>query len=42
MKIGIIRSSLVYDLTPYFLGVSAGSKQIRLGLIWWHVVVMWS
>jgi len=40
MKIGLIKSSKVCGSGNYILGVAWGGRQIRIGLIWWHVVIL--
>jgi hypothetical protein len=39
MDIIIINSRLVCGGAPYMLGLSFGGDQIRIGLIWWHIVI---
>lgn len=36
----IIKSSKVCAPAPYFLGIAVGESQIRIGLIWWHVIIL--
>ena len=40
MNVAIIRSVKVCDPAPYFLGLSFGSNQVRIGLVLWHVVIL--
>jgi len=38
MSVSVIGSKMVCSPNPYFIGISWGNNQIRIGLIFWHVV----
>lgn len=40
IDIGIIASRKVCGNAPYLLGLEFGKSQVRIGLIWWHVVIL--
>jgi len=46
MKIKVINSKWACGNFPHFLGIKAGwlngNYQIRVGLIWWQVALLWS
>lgn len=37
MNVGIIKSKKVCRIS-YFLGISVAKDQVRIGLIWWHII----
>lgn len=40
MNISVIKSKKVCGNTPYLLGLEYGKTQVRIGLIWWHIVIL--
>lgn len=42
MRFFVIRSNRVAGNCPRFLGIAFDIDQIRIGLIWWHVGVVFN
>jgi hypothetical protein len=40
MNLSVIRSKKVCGGHPYFLGVAFGGEQVRIGLLLFHVVIL--